>query len=97
MGGAAPLQSGAAQAAFCAVDFDAALAFARAALGQPVRAGEKLASALTGPLGSLVPKAWRPIDAPTVARAIRRAVAEGRPGTRVLGSGEMQALGRPEN
>ena len=45
------------------------LAGDRAALGQPQRPGERLALALTAPLAALIPKAWRPIEAATVARA----------------------------
>jgi uncharacterized protein YbjT (DUF2867 family) len=65
----------------------------RGALGQPARAGEALAIALTRPIAGLIPKAWRPIEAARVARALLRAVAEGRSGVRVLGSAEMQELG----
>lgn len=66
----------------------------RAALGQPERPAEALALRLSKPLSVLIPAAWRPIDAATVARALQRAVLEGRPGVRVLSSGEMQRLGR---
>lgn len=66
----------------------------RAALGQPERRGERLGQALTRHIGGLIPAAWRPIEAEVVARALQRAVAEGRPGTRILPSGELQALGR---
>jgi uncharacterized protein YbjT (DUF2867 family) len=69
------------------------LAGDRAALGQPVRSGERLALALTAPLRPLIPKAWRPIEAAVVARALLRAVREARPGVRVLSSAEMQVLG----
>jgi uncharacterized protein YbjT (DUF2867 family) len=69
------------------------LAGDRAALGQPVRAGERLALAATAPLRALIPKAWRPIEARTVARALVRALAEGRPGLRVIESAELQDLG----
>jgi uncharacterized protein YbjT (DUF2867 family) len=65
----------------------------RGSLGQPARGGEALAIAITRPIASLIPKAWRPIDAARVARALLRAVAEGRPGARVLASAEMQDLG----
>jgi uncharacterized protein YbjT (DUF2867 family) len=70
------------------------LAGDRAALGQPARAGEALALAFTRPLGRLIPAVWRPIEAACVARAMLRALAEGRPGTRILTSGEMQELGQ---
>jgi uncharacterized protein YbjT (DUF2867 family) len=66
----------------------------RAALGQPERFGEKLGLAISRPLGPLIPAAWRPIRGETVARALLRAAATATPGQRVLGSGEMQALGR---
>lgn len=69
------------------------LAGDRAALGQPVRVGEALALAFTRPVAAFIPKAWRPIAAARVARAMLRAVAEARPGVRVLSSGQMQELG----
>jgi uncharacterized protein YbjT (DUF2867 family) len=71
------------------------LAGDREALGQPARRGERLGLALALPLGRLVPAAWRPIQAAFVARALLRAVREGRPGRRVLDSAEMQSLGAP--
>ena len=70
------------------------LAGDRAALGQPQRAGERLALALSAPVAGLIPKGWRPIAAATVARAMRRALAEARPGVRVVESAELQDLGR---
>jgi len=69
------------------------LAGDRASLGQPERRGEVLTLALTKPLLPLIPLAWRPIQAAVVARAMVRALAEGRPGVRRLSSGEMQRLG----
>ena len=69
------------------------LAGNRAALDQAPRLGERLALAVTGPLASLIPKAWRPIEAATVARAVLRAVAEGAPGVRVLESATLHDLG----
>jgi len=69
------------------------LAGDRAALGQPERAGEVWINALTAPFTPLIPKAWRPIQAATVARAMLRALDEPRPGVRILSSGEMQTLG----
>ncbi len=48
----------------------------RAAIGQPVRRGERIAFALSRPLGPLIPRAWRPIEAASVARALLRAVAQ---------------------
>jgi uncharacterized protein YbjT (DUF2867 family) len=93
---------GEAEEALAALGFDSLvlarpslLAGNRAALGQPRRRGEHLALALALPLGRLVPAAWRPIEAACVARALLRAVREGRPGRRVLSSAEMQSLGAP--
>ena len=71
------------------------LAGDREALGQPARRGERLGLALALPLGRLLPAAWRPIHAAFVARALLRAVREGRPGRRLLSSAEMQTLGAP--
>jgi uncharacterized protein YbjT (DUF2867 family) len=65
----------------------------RGALGQPARLGEALGIALTRPIAGLIPKAWRPIEAARVARALLCALAEGQPGVRVLSSGEMQTFG----
>lgn len=65
----------------------------RAALGQPLRTGERLAMIATGPVAGLIPKAWRPIAAERVARALRLALAQARPGRTVLQSGAMQDLG----
>ena len=70
------------------------LAGNRAALGQPVRLGERLGLALTAPLGGLVPAAWRPIHADVVARALLRALAAGRPGVQVMESARLQQEGR---
>ena len=69
------------------------LAGNRAALGQPQRLGERLALALTAPLSALIPAAWRPVQAARVARALTRAVAERRPGLRLVESAELQSLG----
>jgi uncharacterized protein YbjT (DUF2867 family) len=65
----------------------------RSSLGQPQRLGEQLALAATAPVRWMIPKAWRPIAAATVARAMLRAVAEGQPGVRVVESAEMWKLG----
>ena len=65
----------------------------RGTLGQPARRGELIGAAITRPLGWLIPKAWRPIAATTVASAIRVALQQGRPGTRVVESGELHSLG----
>ena len=70
------------------------LAGDREALGQSVRRAESFALALTRPLAPLMSKAWRPIAAETVARALRVALAQARPGTRILSSAEMHDLGR---
>lgn len=70
------------------------LAGDRGALGQPERFGERLGLAITKPLGPLVPAAWRPIAAATVARALLRAAAAPAPGRHVLSSAAMQVLGR---
>ena len=69
------------------------LAGDRAATGQPSRLGERLTLALTAPLAGLIPKAWRPIEAACLARALQRALDEGRPGVRLFESGELQDLG----
>lgn len=69
------------------------LAGNRAALGQPMRRAERLALAAAAPLTALIPKAWRPIQAHTVARALRVAMCEARPGTRIVPSAELQTLG----
>jgi uncharacterized protein YbjT (DUF2867 family) len=93
---------GEAEVALAAVGFDSLviarpslLAGDREALGQAPRRGERLALAIALPLGRLVPAPWRPIQAASVARALLRAVREGRPGQRVLSSAEMQSLGAP--
>lgn len=69
------------------------LAGDRAALGQPARSGEKLALWLTGPIAGLIPKRVRPIEAATVARGMIAALAQRRPGVRIVDSGELQDLG----
>jgi uncharacterized protein YbjT (DUF2867 family) len=70
------------------------LAGDRSALGQPLRLGERLGLAFSAPLGPLIPAAWRPIQAEVVARALLRALAEGRPGVQVLESAQLQQEGR---
>ena len=85
------------QAAIAALGFES-VAFAqpsllmgdRAALGQPARAGEVWATRLLGPVMGWVPKSIRPIQAHDVAAAMLGAVAEARPGVRILSSGAMQ-------
>jgi len=66
----------------------------RAALQQPTRRGERIAAALTGPLGWLMPSSVRPIEAATVALALMRSVQRGEPGLFALSSGTLQVLGR---
>ncbi len=65
----------------------------RAALGQPARAGERWALALTAPLLRFIPKTWRPIQAAVVARALLLALAQDGPALQVLESGQMQEMG----
>ena len=69
------------------------LAGDRASLGQPQRLGERLALAVSTPLAPFFPKAWRPIEAATVARALLRAVAAGAPGVQVLEAATLHELG----
>ena len=69
------------------------LAGDRASLNQPQRLGERLALAVAAPLAPFIPKAWRPIEAATVARALLRAVSAGAAGVQVLGSAALQELG----
>jgi uncharacterized protein YbjT (DUF2867 family) len=75
----------------------------RQALAQPPRRGEWLATKLATPLAPLIPAAWRPIAAATVARALLRllladlpmpqGVAATRPpALRVVESAELQHL-----
>jgi uncharacterized protein YbjT (DUF2867 family) len=61
----------------------------RAALGQPKRAAERVATAVSRFLGPLVPANYRPIAAADVARALLARVPKAR-GRVVLPSGEMQ-------
>ena len=70
------------------------LAGDRAALGQPVRSGERLALRLTAPLRRLLPAAVRPIDAAVVARAVVRTMTAAALGVTVLDSARLQAIGR---
>ena len=69
------------------------LAGDRASLAQPLRLGERIALAVTAPLAPFIPKAWRPVQAATVARALLRAVAQGKPAVQVLESAALQDLG----
>jgi hypothetical protein len=63
----------------------------RAVLGQAPRNAELLAPRLLEPLGWLMPRAVRPIRADAVASSFVESVLEGRPGVRILKSGDMQA------
>ena len=67
----------------------------RAALGQPARSGEIWTARLLGPIGWMVPKGVRPIEARAVAFALLAAILDARPGIRVLKSGAMQARDQP--
>jgi uncharacterized protein YbjT (DUF2867 family) len=69
------------------------LAGDRESLGQGTRFGERMALAFTRPVAGLIPKAWRPVDAATVARGMVAALREARDGVRVVESGELQDLG----
>jgi len=65
----------------------------RAALGQPLRRGEVLAQRLAPALSWVVPRRLRPIAADTVAAAMLKAIADPAPGTVVLESERLRALG----
>ena len=65
----------------------------RAALGQPVRSGERVAAALTAPLGWLMPRSVRPIAAATVALGLLRAIQQCGRGVYTVPSHELQVLG----
>ncbi len=67
----------------------------RAALGQPPRSGEVLATRLLGPFMGLVPKGVRPIGANDVATAMVAATLAAERGVRILSSGQMQHAARP--
>jgi uncharacterized protein YbjT (DUF2867 family) len=69
------------------------LAGDRAALGQPLRLGERIALAVTGPLAPLIPRALRPIKATTVARGMLQAMKSRQGGVRIVESGELQQRG----
>lgn len=61
----------------------------RAALGQPVRSGEVIATRLLGPMMWLVPKSVRPIAADDVAQAMLNAMLAGQHGVTLLSSAQM--------
>jgi uncharacterized protein YbjT (DUF2867 family) len=67
----------------------------REALGQPDRPGEAWSLRLARPLAPLIPKAWRPIAADRVARALRLALDQPGPAVQVLESAVMQTRGAP--
>lgn len=67
----------------------------REMLGQPHRAGEAWSLRLARPMAPLMPKAWRPIGADRVARALRLALDQPGPTVQVLESGAMQSFGAP--
>jgi uncharacterized protein YbjT (DUF2867 family) len=67
----------------------------REALGQPRRNLEHLAMQLSAPLSALVPAAWRPIEASTVARALLRALAQPQRGVQVLDNAALHSQGSP--
>ena len=66
------------------------LAGNRAVLDQPTRIGELLGLAISTALKPLIPANYRAIQARDVAQALVGAVTEGRVGSRVILSGEMQ-------
>ena len=66
----------------------------RASLGQQPRFAESVAVALARPLAPLIPGRWAPISAARVARGMQRALAQAKPGVRVVESAELQRLGR---
>jgi uncharacterized protein YbjT (DUF2867 family) len=65
----------------------------RAALGQSVRTGERIAAALSAPLGWLMPRSVRPIPAATVALGLLRAVQQCGKGVYTVPSHELLVLG----
>ena len=66
----------------------------RAALGQPVRSGEVWATRIFAPVMWMVPKGVRPIQASAVASAMLAGTLAGKPGLRIMSSGQMQARPR---
>jgi uncharacterized protein YbjT (DUF2867 family) len=70
------------------------LAGDRTALGQPVRTGEQLALAITGPFAKLIPPAWRPVPARAVESALWAAVQREGPRVERLDSASIARSGR---
>jgi uncharacterized protein YbjT (DUF2867 family) len=66
----------------------------RAALGQSVRSGEVWATRIFTPVMWMVPKGVRPIQASAVASAMLAATLAGKPGLKLLSSGQMQTRPR---
>ncbi|MEP7283912.1 MAG: hypothetical protein ABI696_18180 [Rubrivivax sp.] len=66
----------------------------RDGLGQADRPAERFAVSLTAPLAGLIPLAWRPIAADTLARALLQALDTAAPGVTVLESAALQELGK---
>ena len=67
----------------------------RQALGQPLRRAEHLAMRLSAPFIGLVPAAWRPVAAQTVARALLRSLAQAGPGVHMLDNAALHQRGKP--
>lgn len=65
----------------------------RAALGQPVRPGERIGEVVAGVLGPMIPKRLRPIKAATVARGMLVCMTTRPPGVHIVESGELQTIG----
>jgi uncharacterized protein YbjT (DUF2867 family) len=61
----------------------------REAIGQPSRAGERIARQLLGPISRLIPAQVRPVAAADVARALLDAVLGAAPGVTKISSGDM--------
>lgn len=70
------------------------LAGAREALAQPPRWGERLALRALAPVAPLLPASVRPIEAATVARAMRYALRTDGLSLQILESGVMHTLGQ---
>jgi uncharacterized protein YbjT (DUF2867 family) len=70
------------------------LAGDRETLGQPSRPGEQIMLALLRPVAGLIPASVRPIDAASVARAMRLALRTDGLSRQVLESGALRQLGQ---